>query len=91
MESAQDALLTSLEDTLSLIAEQFEIAMQRAVDAFNESIYEHGGIEGLSNDYAMIRQNADLIAADYDKIYNLSKLNRDINKTLNDTKIIAGK
>jgi hypothetical protein len=39
MESAQDALLSSLEDTLSLIAEQFETAMQRAVDAFNESIY----------------------------------------------------
>jgi hypothetical protein len=39
----------------------------------------------------MIKENADLIAADYDKIYNLSKLNRDINKTLNDTKIIAGK
>ena len=91
MESAQDALLSSLENTLTLIAEQFETAMQRAVDAFNESIYQHGGIEGLSNDYAMIRENADLMAADYEKIYELSKLTRDINKVLDDTNIVAGK
>jgi hypothetical protein len=31
------------------------------------------------------------MAEDYDKIYQLSKLNRNINKTLNDSNIIAGK
>jgi hypothetical protein len=31
------------------------------------------------------------MAEDYDKIYNLSKITRNINKTLDDTKIIAGK
>jgi hypothetical protein len=31
------------------------------------------------------------MAEDYDKIYNLSKLTRNINKTLDDTNIIAGK
>ena len=39
----------------------------------------------------MIRENADLMAADYEKIYQLSKLTRDINKVLDDTNIIAGK
>ena len=41
--------------------------------------------------YDRIRENADLMAADYEKIYELSKINRNINKTLDDTKIIAGK
>jgi hypothetical protein len=31
------------------------------------------------------------MAEDYDKIYQLSKLNRNINKSLNDSSIIAGK
>ena len=91
METAQDELLTSLEDTLTMIAEQFETAMQRAIDAFNESLYSYGGMGGLVNDYEMIRENADLMAADYEKIYELSKLTRDINKVLDDTNIVAGK
>jgi hypothetical protein len=91
MEEAQDNLLSGLDSTLTLIAEQFETAMQRAVDAFNDAIYAYGGLEGLSTDYDMIRENADLMAADYEKIYELSKLTRDINKVLDDTNIIAGK
>ena len=91
MEEAQDSLLSGLDSTLTLIAEQFETAMQRAVDAFNDAIYAYGGLEGLSTDYDMIRENADLMAADYEKIYELSKLTRDINKVLDDTNIVAGK
>lgn len=91
MQDAQDALLTSLEDSLNLIAEQFEANMERAVETFNDALYAYGGLEGLSNDYDRIRENADLMAADYEKIYELSKINRNINKTLDDTKIIAGK
>ena len=91
MQETQDALLTSLEDSLNLIAEQFEANMERAVETFNDALYAYGGLEGLSNDYDRIRENADLMAADYEKIYELSKINRNINKTLDDTKIIAGK
>jgi hypothetical protein len=74
-----------------MIASQFESAMTRAVEAFNDAIYEHGGLSGLSEDYSLMREQSDLMAQDYDKIYQLSKLNRNINKTLNDTNIIAGK
>ncbi|MGN1342664.1 MAG: hypothetical protein ACI4VL_05510 [Bacilli bacterium] len=76
---------------MNLIAEQFETNMERAVEAFNDAIYAYGGLEGLSNDYSLIRENADLMAADYEKIYELSKITRNINKTLDDTNIIAGK
>jgi hypothetical protein len=56
MQEAQDSLLTSLEDTLTMIADQFESAMTRAVEAFNDAIYAHGGLQGLSEDYALIRE-----------------------------------
>ena len=91
METAQDELLTSLEDTLNLIAEQFETSMQRAVDAFNDAIYSYGGLEGLSSDYSMAKEYSSLMAQDYQKIYELNKINRNINKTLSDSNIIAGK
>ncbi len=91
MQSAQDSMLSALENTLTMISDQFAIAMEDAVEAFNKSIYSSGGLEGLSTDYSLLREEADLMAEDYDKIYQLSKISRNINKTLDDTKIIAGK
>lgn len=91
MQTAQDSMLASLESTLTMISDQFTVAMEDAVEAFNESIYSSGGLEGLSADYSLLREEADLMAEDYDKIYQLSKISRNINKTLDDTKIIAGK
>jgi hypothetical protein len=91
MESAQDSMLTTLNHTLNLIAEQFTNAMTEAIDTFNETVYEFGGLEGLISDYEAIREQRDLMVEDYEKIYNLNKLNRQIEKTLDDTKIIAGK
>ena len=91
MQSAQDALLSSLESTLTMITEQFEAAMTQAVESFNDAIYSYGGLQGLSDDYAFMREQADLMAEDYDKIYQLSKINRNINKIMNDSSIVAGK
>lgn len=90
-QSAREALVSGLENTLTLISDQFTVALEDAVKNFNDALYTSGGLEGLSNDYSLMREHADLMAADYDKIYNLSKLTRNINKSLDDTKIIAGK
>jgi hypothetical protein len=43
--------------------------MTRAVETFNDAIYNHGGLSGLQSDYDLMREQADLIAEDYDKIY----------------------
>jgi hypothetical protein len=56
MQSAQDSMLSALESTLSMISDQFTAAMEDAVEAFNESIYASGGLEGLSADYSMLRE-----------------------------------
>jgi hypothetical protein len=56
MQSAQDSMLSALESTLSMISDQFTAAMEDAVEAFNESIYASGGLEGLNADYSMLRE-----------------------------------
>ena len=91
MESAQDSMLTTLNHTLSMINEQFTNSLNEAIETFNEKLYEFNGLEGLIADYEQIREQQDLMVEDYEKIYNLSKLNRNLEKTLNDTKLIAGK
>jgi hypothetical protein len=56
MQEAQNSLLSSLENTLTMIADKFESAMTRAVEAFNDAIYAHGGLQGLQEDYSLIRE-----------------------------------
>lgn len=91
IQEARDKLVTSFEDNLNAIADAFDKAVERIVQTFNDAVYAFGGLEGLSEDYSFIRENTELMAQDYEKIYELSKLNRNINKTLNDNNIIAGK
>ena len=91
IQEARDKLVTSFEDNLNAIADAFDKAVERIVQTFSDAVYAFGGLEGLSEDYSFIRENTELMAQDYEKIYELSKLNRNINKALNDNNIIAGK
>jgi hypothetical protein len=59
-----------------MVAEQFTNAVTTAMDNFNESIYSYNGLDGLIADYERINEQQDLMVADYEKIYNLNKLNR---------------
>jgi hypothetical protein len=89
-QEAQEELMSTWESTLEGIVAQFEESVQRAVDAFNKAIYD-GGLEGLSEDFEWEQEKDDMYLDDYQKIYELSKMTRDINKTMDDTKSIAGK
>ena len=91
MESAQEDMLSSWEDALSVIQDNFEATVERVVETFNNAVYAFGGMEGLSNEFSRQKEMADLMVDDYQKIYELSKLNRNIQKTLDDTDVIAGK
>ena len=90
-DSVQEEFLSAWEDALDMIAEQFEMTVERIIESFNESIYALGGLEGLSEEFTRQQETADIIMDDYQKIYELSKLSRDVQKTLDDTKIISGK
>lgn len=91
MQSAEDTMLTTLNHTLTMISEQFLNAITQAVDDFNDSIYQFNGLDGLMADYEQIREQQDLMVADYEKIYSLNKLNRDLEKTLDNSKLTAGR
>ena len=91
MQEAQEDFLGSWEDTLDLLSEHFEAAVERVIDTFNEAVYAYGGLEGLSKEFSRQQEMADAMVDDYAKIYELSKLNRNIQKTIDDTDVIAGK
>ena len=90
-QDAQEELMDNWGNTLDVIVSQFEEAVERAVESFNDAIYELGGLEGLSEDFNRAKEDDDTYLDDYQKIYELSKLTRDINNKIDDTDIIAGK
>ena len=90
-QAAQEEMLSAWEEALNSIAEQFEATVERVVKTFNDSVYALGGLEGLQDDFSRQKENADIMLDDYQKIYELSKLSRDINKTIDDTESLAGK
>jgi hypothetical protein len=50
--SMQEELLSKWEDALDNIATMFESTVERVIEAFNESIYALGGLEGLSEEFS---------------------------------------
>lgn len=69
------------EDTLNQILQDFEDAVAG----------QFKNLSGLSEEFARKNEIADIYVEDYEKIYQLSKLNRDINKSLDDSTTLASK
>ena len=90
-QSAQEDLLNSWEDALNSVAEQFEAAIEMATQKFSEAVYGAGGLEGLTNEFEYQQGMADTYLEDYEKIYELSKLTRSINNSIDETENLAGK
>lgn len=91
IQSSSEEMMSAWEDALSGIAEQFENTMNDLIDTFNNSIYSPGGLNALGDDFQRQQDSADLLLDDYQKIYELSKLNRDVNKSINDIDSLSGK
>lgn len=91
VESSNEEMMQAWQDALESLATQFENTMNNLIDTFNKSVYALGGLDGLSEDFSRQQEKADIMLDDYQKIYELSKLSRDINKTIDDTDIISGK
>lgn len=91
IQSSSEEMMSAWEDALSGIAEQFENTMNDLIDTFNNSIYSPGGLDALGDDFQRQQDSADLLLDDYQKIYELSKLNRDVNKSINDIDSLSGK
>lgn len=91
VESSNEEMMQAWQDALESLTTQFENTMNNLIDTFNKSVYALGGLDALGDDFSRQQENADLMLDDYQKIYELSKLSRDVNKTIDDTDIISGK
>ena len=90
-QAASEELMAAWEEALSGIVEAFDMAVDRAVQDFNDAIYSLGGVEGLLDAFQNAQETSDLMLEDYQQIYELSKLSRDINNSIDDTENLAGK
>ena len=84
-QAAQEAMLDSWENALNAAVEQFEQSVERAVEAFREQF------DDLSEKFTRQKETSDMFLNDYQQIYELSKLSRDINKSIDDTESLGGK
>ena len=88
---AQENMMQAWEDALQSCAEMFEIAIEDAIDNFNKAMLPFGSLEEFQDAYDKQKEVADQYLEDYDKIYELSKLARNVNNSINDAPNIAGK
>ena len=99
IDAAEDKYAQALQDrdsawvgALQVAADAFKSAVDTVIETFEESLSGiYGSFEELQNAFDQQKEISERYLADYERIYELSKLNRDINESLNDTDSIAGK
>ena len=91
VESAEKEMMQAWEDALQAAADAFEAAVEAAIENFEKALLPFGTLEQFSDAYEKQQELADQYLDDYQQIYELSKLNRDIANSIDDTKSIAGK
>ena len=93
LDEAEEDFMQSWEDALDGIREQFEEAVGHAVEALSDALAGPlmGSMDQLQD--AFDRQNtiAERYLPDYEKIYELNKLNRDITNSIDETDNIKAK
>ena len=93
LDEAEEDFMQSWEDALDGIRQQFEEAVGHAVETLSDALAGPlmGSMEELQD--AFDRQNtiAERYLPDYEKIYELNKLNRDITNSIDETDNIKAK
>ena len=85
-------LLAATQESLQAIQDAFSDTLKRISDEFGKTVAGMAGsLEALQNSYDMRQKASERYVADYAKIYELSKLTRDINKSMDETDSIRGK
>lgn len=93
LDEAEEEFLQSWEDALTAAAEAFEASMNRAISSFSDALAGPllGSLEQLEEMFDRQNTIADRYLPDYEKIYELNKLNRDITNSIDDTDNIRAK
>ena len=88
----EETILSSWQDALQATTDAFEDALERIGQAFEDAaagIYE--SLDALQSAYDQRTQISERYVADYTKIYELSKLTRDITKSMDESDSIRAK
>ena len=93
LDEAEEEFLQSWEDALSAATDAFKASMDRAISAFGDALAGPllGSLEQLEEMFDRQNTIADRYLPDYEKIYELNKLNRDITNSIDETDNIRAK
>lgn len=88
---ATSNLQSAIEESLEAVVDAYEKSMERAIETFEKSIYN--GMTGDEFEDAFDKQKeiSERYVDDYKKVYELSKLTRQINNSIDDTDNIKAK
>lgn len=90
--ATQEEWLGAWEETVQAAADIYETTMLQIIEDFGKSVSGlAGSLEELDTRFNRAKSLADTYVDDYEKIYQLSKLNRDINNSIDDTDNIRSK
>lgn len=88
---SEQAWLDALQNGLELSNQRREKAINVAIKEFLKENTGYGSMEELQQIYSQQKELRDLYVADYEKIYSLSKLSRQLEKSIDDTDSLNAK
>lgn len=92
MQDAQNDMMSDWENALEKANQLFEENTKRILENFKDAMAgQFESLETLQDDFAKTRELDDMYVDDYKKIYELSKLTRDINRSMDETDNLAAK
>lgn len=93
LDEAEEDFMQSWEDALDSIREQFELAVANAVETLSDALAGPlmSSMDQLQDAFDRQSTIAERYLPDYEKIYELNKLNRDITNSIDETDNIKAK
>ena len=90
VEESHNEMLASWENVLQAASDQFDNAIEITLTTLKESISAYG-LDGLADRYEKAKETQDLYLSNLDKEYELNKLNRQIQDSIDGTDNIIAK
>ena len=92
VQNAEQDMMDSWQNALQAAADAFDKSIENIINSFEKALSgSFGNLDNLSEMFEQQTEISDRYLADYEKIYQLSKLNRDINNSIDDTDSIKAK
>lgn len=91
VEEAQDEMQQNWADALTAAADKFDKVVEITIAKLEDALSSFTDLDTFSDAYSKAQSAADRFLSDNEKIYELNKLNRDINKSIDNTTNLAAK